>query len=180
MFRRKHFKDAQYQSVCELGLTYTQRSDTQLATKGFGSIFSWHDRNGKNRSALHFSMASCTQWQQTGHIILQQAHYSSINRALVHCTTVRMSDSYIHVGFRLAGPTEVHIYCRTGSLMRQIHCPAVGKHCRFICSNACNAQELECIFSPLWIFHDIFTHTPPLLVYCSQTNRKIQLLFLLF
>lgn len=45
-------------------LTHTQRSDTQLATKGLGSMFSWQDKNGKKSSALHFSMASCTQSRQ--------------------------------------------------------------------------------------------------------------------
>lgn len=40
-------------------MTYTQRSETQLATNGFGSIFSWQDKNGKKRRALHFSIASC-------------------------------------------------------------------------------------------------------------------------
>lgn len=44
---------------CDQAMTYTQRSETQLATKGFGSMFSWQDRNGKKRRALHFSMASC-------------------------------------------------------------------------------------------------------------------------
>lgn len=36
-----------------------QRSETQLATKGLGSILSWQVMKGKNSNELHFSMASC-------------------------------------------------------------------------------------------------------------------------
>lgn len=69
--------------------TYTQRSDTQLATNGFGSMFSWQDRNGKKRSALHFSMASCTHsqintawYEYNAHSIITE-RYSKTNTAAV-------------------------------------------------------------------------------------------------
>jgi len=35
-------------------------SETQLATNGFGSMFSWQEMKGKKSNALHFSMASCS------------------------------------------------------------------------------------------------------------------------
>lgn len=57
----------------------------------------------------------------------------SVNMRSVLCLHVNSnSDSYIHVGLRLAGSTKVGVDRGAGSLLRELHGPAVGKQGRLV------------------------------------------------